>query len=48
MLEKLGLRKPGLYIAVLWNPGGQPLILERNITNRYARELDYMDNSPDE
>ena len=44
MLQKLGLIIPAVYMAVLWNPGGQPIILKRNTT--IARESDYMANRP--
>ena len=43
MLQKIGLRIPALYIAVLWNPGGQVIKLKRNTTIIYARESYYME-----
>ena len=42
MLQKLGPQIPDVYMAVLWNSGGQTLILKRNMTIRYVRESDYM------
>ena len=46
MLQRLGLRIPNVYMAVLWNPGGQVIILKRNTTISYARESDYMKKKP--
>ena len=40
--QKLGLRIPDVYMVALWNPGGQPVMLKRNITISYAKESDYM------
>ena len=45
MSQKLGLRIPDEYMAVLWNPGGQAIILKRNSNIGYARESDYMENT---
>ena len=40
MLQKLGLRIPDVYTAVLWNQGGQVRILKRNTIIGYVRESD--------
>ena len=44
-LQKLGTRIPDVYMAVLWNPGGQTVKLKK-MTISYVRELDYMDKGP--
>ena len=46
VLQKLGPRMPDIYVAVLWNPHDQAVILKRNMTICYARESDYMEKSP--
>ena len=46
MLQKLGPRIPNVHMAVLWNPGGQTVILKRSMTIGYARESDYMGKVP--
>ena len=46
VLWKLGLRIPDAYMAVLWNPCGQPIILKRNTTFSYSRESDHMEKMP--
>ena len=33
-------------MAVLWNPGGQNLILKQNMTIGYAKELDFKEKDP--
>ena len=38
---KLGPRILNVYMAVLWNPGGQTVILKRNTTIGYVGESDY-------
>ena len=48
MLQKLELRIPDGYIAVLWNLDGQDTILKRNTIIVYARESDYMKKKPDQ
>ena len=45
MLQKLGPRIPNVYMAAQWNPGGQMVILKRNMTIGYVRESDYMEKS---
>ena len=36
-------------MAVLWNPGGQPIVLKRITTIIYARESDYIgENTPNQ
>ena len=35
-------------MAVLWNPGGQILILKRNMTIGYVKESDHMEKDPPE
>ena len=42
MVQKLGLRILDVYMAVLFNPDGQFIILKRNTTIGYAGESDYM------
>ena len=46
ILQKLGPRVPNVYMAVLWNPGGYPVTLKRNMTISHVRESDYMEKSP--
>ena len=46
MLQKLGCHVPDVYMAVLWNPGGQTVILKRNMTIGYVKEADYMEKGP--
>ena len=46
MLQKLGHRIPDVYMSVLWNPGGQTVILKRNMTISYVKESDYMEKVP--
>ena len=41
VLHKLGLKIPDEFLAALWNPGGQAIILKRNTTIGYAKQLDY-------
>ena len=40
-LQRLGFQVPDTYMAVLWNPGGQTLILKQSMTISYVKELDY-------
>ena len=47
-LERLGSEVPGTYMAVLWNPSGQNLILKWNMTICYVRESDYKEKGPQE
>ena len=35
-------------MALLWNPGGQTIKLERNMTIGYVKESDYMEQEPPE
>ena len=35
-------------MTVLWNPGGQTIILKRNMTIDYVKESDYMEKDPTE
>ena len=42
MLQKLGTRIPDVYITVLWNPGGQTVILKRSMTISSIEESDYI------
>ena len=46
MQQKLGPRIHNVYMAVLWNPGGQTVILKTSITTCYVKESDYMEKSP--
>ena len=46
MLQKLGSWTHSVYMAVLWNPGAQPILLKQNTTIGYAKESDYMENAP--
>ena len=46
MLQKLGFQMPDVYMAGLWNPGVETIILKRNTTIRYVKELDYMEKVP--
>ena len=39
MLQNLGSRIPNVYMAVLWNPGGQTAILKRNTTISYVKRI---------
>ena len=39
VLQKLELRIPDEFMAMLWNPGGQAIILKRNTTFGYAKEF---------
>ena len=49
MVQKLGFIIPDVYMAVLWNPRGQAIILKRNTTINHARESDYIEqNSPNQ
>ena len=43
MIQQLRLRIQDVYMAVLWNPGGQPIILKRNTTISYVKESDYIE-----
>ena len=45
-LQTLGSQVPDTYMAVLWNPSGQDLILKRNMTIGYIEESDYMEKDP--
>ena len=45
-LQKLGSQVPDTYMAVLWNPRGQTLILKWNMTITYIKELNYKENVP--
>ena len=47
-LQRLGSQVPDTYMAVLWNPGGQNLILKWNMTIGYVKELDYKEKDPQE
>ena len=46
MLQKLGSRIPDVYMEVMWNPGGQTVILKRSMTIGYVKESDYMWKAP--
>ena len=46
ILQKLGFRMPDEFMAVLWNPGGQAIILKRNTTISNAKESDYVEKIP--
>ena len=37
MLQKLGFQTPDVYMAVLWSPGGQTIILKWNTTISYGK-----------
>ena len=45
-LQNLGSQTPNVYMALLWNPGGQTKILKQNKTISSAKELDCMENVP--
>ena len=46
MLKKPGPKITNVYMAVLWNPGGQTVILQRSMTICYIKESDYMEIAP--
>ena len=41
-IEK-GHRIPDKCLDILWNPGGHTIILKRNTTINYSKELDYIE-----
>ena len=42
MLQKLESRTPDKFMAILWNPGGHTITIERNMTIAYAKESNYI------
>ena len=47
-LQRPGSQVPDTYIAVLWNPRDQNLILKWNMIIGYVKESDYMEKGPPE
>ena len=46
VLQKPGPQIPNVYMAVLWNPGGQTIILKQNTTISCAKESDFIEKGP--
>ena len=45
VLQEIGQRIPDKFVAILWNPGGHYIHLERNTTICYVKESDCIENS---
>ena len=44
--QRLGSQVPDTYMAVLWNPRGQNLIVKWNTTISFVKKSDYKEKDP--